>query len=105
MAGLKEPLTGAGTVKIGPIMDENNGKTVLSAQTIANADIKISKNNGDFAARVDTDPADLDEDGWYDVPLASDDTGTAGHVIVKIHVTGFLPIWRKFAVEGGGPPP
>lgn len=59
----------AATVKMGPFLDETDGKTAETGLTIAQADVRLSKNGGDFAQKNDAAGATHDENGWYDVPL------------------------------------
>lgn len=96
---LAEPITMAGKVMVGPIVAVD-GTTLLAAATIANADIKISKNNAAFATRVgNTDAAVKSENGFFHVELGASDVDTTGHVVVKVAVTGHLVSTKKFAVE------
>ena len=39
----------AATIKFGPFVDDTDGKTAETGLTIAQADIRLSKNGGDFA--------------------------------------------------------
>jgi len=95
---LAEPFSEAGKVMIGPIVAVD-GTTLLSASTIANADITISKNNTAFAARAGQTPpaATKSEDGFYHVELGLDDL-VDGHVVVKVAVAGHLIAIKKYAV-------
>ena len=58
----------AATVKLGPFIDDSDGKTAETALTIAQADIRLSKNGGDFAQTNNTAGATHDENGYYDIP-------------------------------------
>lgn len=86
------------TIRIGPFLDEDDGKTVEPSLTISQADIRLSKNGGDFAQSNDTGGATYDEAGWYYLTLNATDTGTLGRLIVAIHESGALPVWREFMV-------
>ena len=88
----------AGTVKMGPFLDDTDGKTVEDSLTITQSDVLLSKNDGNFAQKNDTNSATHDENGWYDVTLNATDTDTQGNLLVYIHVTGALPVWRMFEV-------
>jgi len=91
------------TFRMGPFMDENDGKTVLTGLTISNSDVRLSKNDGAFGAMAGAAAITHDENGWYVVTLASADTGTQGNLLVAIHMTGALPVWRFFEVDDAGP--
>jgi len=86
------------TIRIGPFLDETDGKTVEDSLTISQADIRLSKNGGDFAQSNDSGGATHDENGWYYLTLDATDTGTLGRLIVAIHESGALPVWREFMV-------
>lgn len=111
MASLKEPLSGPGTVKLGPFVSEADGKTTMDGSTpsrtitIAQADVQLSKNNGAFAQKHEATSAVHDEKGWYDITLDATDLAPeySGHLLVAIDVHGALPVSRKFAVEVPAP--
>lgn len=86
------------TVKLGPFVDETDGYTAETALTIGQADIRLSKNGGDFAQTNDATGATHDESGWYGLPLDSTDTGTLGRLTVYVHESGARPVWREFMV-------
>ena len=88
----------AATVKLGPFLDESTGKDTEEALTISQADIRLSKNGGAFAQTNNATGATHDENGWYGVPLDTTDTGTVGRLIVAVHESGALPVWREFMV-------
>ena len=84
------------TWKAGPFLDDTDGKTAETALSIAQADIRLTKNGGDYAQSHNSTGATHDEGGEYDVPLDTTDTGTVGHLKVLIHKTGALPVWENF---------
>jgi hypothetical protein len=86
------------TIRIGPFVDEDDGKTAETGLTITQADIRLSKNGGAFAQSNDSGGATHDESGWYYLTLDATDTGTLGRLIVAIHESGALPVWREFMV-------
>lgn len=86
------------TWKAGPFLDDTDGKTAETGLSIAQADIRISKNGGDYAQSNNSAGATHDEGGEYDVPLDTTDTGTVGKLKVKIHKSGALPVWENFFV-------
>lgn len=86
------------TIRIGPFLDEDDGKTVETGLTISQADIRLSKNGGDFAQSNDSGGAAHDENGWYYLNLNETDTGTIGRLIVAVHESGALPVWQEYMV-------
>lgn len=86
------------TVKMGPFLDEGDGKTAETELVIAQADIRVTKNGGDAAQTSNAAGASHDESGWYDVPLDTTDTGTLGRLTAFIHKVGALPVWQDFMV-------
>ena len=102
MAGLREPLGEAGTVKMGPFVSDADAKTPLTNLSIVQSDVKISKNNGPFAQKSDATTATHDENGWYDIPVNGDDIASGGSMVISIAKSGALPVWRKFSVSSLG---
>ncbi len=88
----------ATTFKAGPFLDDTDGKTAETALTISQADIRLSKNGGDFAQTADVSGAVHDEFGWYDVPIHATDVNNTGRLKVSIQKSGALPVWHDFMV-------
>jgi len=86
------------TKKMGPFVDDTDGKTAETALTISQADIRLSKNGGAFAQKNDANAASHDENGYYGVQLDATDTGTLGSLRVAISESGALPVWQDFMV-------
>ncbi len=86
------------TKKLGPFLDEDDGKTPEEGLAIAQADIRLSKNGGAFAQTNNAAGATHDENGWYGVPLDTTDTATLGSLKVAIHESGAGPVWETFLV-------
>lgn len=86
------------TVKIGPFVDDTDGKTAETGLTISQADIRLSKNGGNIAQSNNSAGATHDELGYYDVPLDTTDTNTLGTLRVLISESGALPVWQDFMV-------
>ena len=96
---LKQSL--AYTFRMGPFLDEDDGKTVEDSLSITRADIRLSKAGGDFAQRNAVSPTNLthDENGYYILALDGTDTGTVGELLVAIHDAGnALPVFKTFQV-------
>jgi hypothetical protein len=88
----------AATVKLGPFVDDTDGKTAETSLTISQADIRLSKNGGDIAQSHNSAGATHDELGYYNVPLDATDTDTLGRLRVAVSETGALPVWQDFIV-------
>lgn len=88
----------AATKKMGPFLDEDDGKTTEEALTISQADIRLTKNGGAFAQSNNAAGGTHDENGYYGIPLDTTDSGTLGSLRVAIHEAGALPVWKDFMV-------
>ena len=88
----------ARTIHIGPFLDDTDGKTAETALTIAQADVRLSKNGGDIAQKSDSTSCTHDELGYYTCPLDATDTGTLGHLKLMVHESGALPVWMDMMV-------
>ena len=88
----------ASTVKLGPFLDDTDGKTPETGLTISQADIRLSKNGGGFAQSNNIAGATHDENGYYDVPLNTTDTNTLGTFRVAVSKSGALPVWQDYMV-------
>ena len=86
------------TVMMGTFVDEDDGKTEENGLTIAQTDVRLSKNGGSFAQKNQSSSATVDEKGQYPIQLNTDDTDTLGLLRIHIHKSGALPIWRDFQV-------
>ena len=86
------------TVKLGPFVDETDGKTAETGLTISQADVRLSKNGGNMAQKNDATSLTHDEIGQYDCPLNATDTGTLGVLRVMVHESGALPVWQDYMV-------
>jgi hypothetical protein len=85
-------------VPIGPFLDDTDGKTAETALTITQPDIRLKKNGGAWAQKAAAQTLTHEEAGWYEVTLDATDTDTVGHLVVAIHESGALPVWREFVV-------
>ena len=86
------------TIKIGPFVDSTDGYTAETALTISQADVRLSKNGGDFAQKNQSTSATHDESGYYDCLLDATDTNTAGRLEVAVSETGALPRKQTYHV-------
>jgi len=88
----------AATIKLGPFIDDTDGKTAETGLTIAQAYVRLSKNGGDFAQKNSATSATHNENGYYDIPLDATDTGTLGRLRIAVSKSGALPVWQDFLV-------
>jgi len=88
----------ATTIRIGPFVDDTDGKTAETALTIAQADVRLSKGGAAAAQKNDATSATHDENGYYRVPLDTTDTNTEGTLDVCVSESGALPVIAKFTV-------
>ncbi|MHC4212157.1 MAG: hypothetical protein ACYSWP_02170 [Planctomycetota bacterium] len=86
------------TKKMGPFVDDSDGKTEETGLTITQSDVRLSKNGGDFTGKNDSSSSSHDENGYYAVALDATDTNTLGSLLLTIHESGALPVWQNFMV-------
>lgn len=89
--------TDSQSVKLGPFVDDSDGKTAETALSITASDIKLSQNGGTFAAK-NSGGGTHDSDGWYDATFDATDTDTVGRLQVQVAVSGALPVFAEFQV-------
>lgn len=86
------------TIRFGPFLDSTDGVTAETALTIAQADMRLSKDGGAFAQKNAAGNATHDADGWYSTTLNATDTNTVGELILQVAVAGALPVWERWYV-------
>lgn len=86
------------TLKIGPFLDDTDGKTAETALAIAQADVRLSKNGSDIAQKTEATSCTHDELGIYGCPVDDTDTATLGRLQLWVHESGALPIWHEYTV-------
>jgi hypothetical protein len=86
------------TLKIGPYVDEDDGKTAETGLTLSQADIRLSKNGGNMAQKNEASACTHDEIGVYDCPVDTTDTNTLGRLQLFSHESGALPVWHEYMV-------
>ena len=86
------------TVLIGPFLDDTDGVTPETVLTIAQADVRLSKNGGNMAQKSDATSCTHDELGYYTCPLNTTDTDTLGALMLMVSESGALPVWNQFNV-------
>lgn len=88
----------ATTIVLGPFVDSSDGNTAETGLTIAQADVRLSKNAGAFAQKNESTSCTHMEIGHYSCLLNTTDTGTLGRLRVAVHESGALPVWVDFLV-------
>lgn len=88
----------AATIKIGPFVDDTDGNTAETALTISQADVRLSKNAGDFAQKTQVDAATHDELGYYNCSIDTTDTNTEGRLKIVVHESGALLVEQSYQI-------
>jgi len=86
------------TFRMGPFLDETDGKTAETGLTITQADVRLSKGGGNFAQKNESSASSHDEIGYYIVVLNTTDTATVGELLIAVHESGALPVFKTFQV-------
>lgn len=86
------------TLKLGPFLDSTNGNDNETALTIAQADVRLSKNGGNMAQKNESTSCTHDELGKYDCPIDATDTNTEGRLDVTVHESGALIVDDYYTV-------
>lgn len=85
-------------VILGPFVDDTDGKTPRTDLTIAQSDIRLSKNGAAFEASASIGTPEHDENGYYRVWLDADDADALGRLVVAVLIPGALPVWQEYMV-------
>lgn len=86
-------------IRFGPCLDIGDGVTEETALTLAQADMRLSKDGGAFAQKNAAGNATHDSDGWYSTTLDATDTATVGELILNVHQpANMLPVWQRYWV-------
>ena len=97
IAGILKQSTAA-TIVLGPFLDDTDGKTPETALTIAQADVRLSKNAAAFAQVGESTSATHMENGYYSKLVNTTDTGTLGILTVAVAEAGALPVRQDYSV-------
>jgi len=89
--------TASQSVLLGPFVDDTDGATAETGLTIANTDVKLSKNGATMASK-NSGGGTHDANGWYAITLDATDTNTVGRLQVSCKVSGALAVWAEFQV-------
>ena len=86
-------------IRFGPCLDITDGVTEETALTLAQADMRLSKDGAAFAQKSAAGNATHDSDGWYSTTLSTTDTATVGILKLNVHQpANMLPVWETFFV-------
>ena len=86
------------TILLGVFVDSTDGVTAETGLTIAQADVRLSKNGGNMAQKNESTSCTHDELGYYTCPLDTTDTNTLGILKIMVSATGALPVWEEAQV-------
>ncbi len=89
----------ATTLRLGPFLDETDGKTAETALTISQSDVILWKEGGTTGAQKNESTSCTHrENGFYTCPVNTTDTNTLGALSVNVHESGALPIRQDYTV-------
>lgn len=86
------------TVPVGPFVDSTDGDAEETGLTIAQADVRLSKNGGTNAQKNNASSATHEADGVYLCPLSTTDTNTLGILTLWVHVAGALFVRHDYMI-------
>jgi len=86
------------TFRLGPFVDDTDGKTAETGLTIEDSHVRVSKNGGNFIDKAETSNSAHDEAGFYVVVFNTTDTNTVGELQIACHISGALPVFKTFYV-------
>lgn len=87
--------TASQAFKIGPLLSSTDGNTEMTALTVANTDVKLSKAGGSFASK-NSGGCTHDAAAYYTCTLDATDSNTLGLLQVEVHVATALPVRATF---------
>lgn len=80
-------------------MDQTDGFTPETGLTVSQADIRLSKNGGNFAQPNDASGATHDELGLYSTQLNATDTNTLGTLVLAVYESSAArPVYHEFTI-------
>ena len=86
------------TFRMGPFLDDTDGKTAETGLTIEDSHVRVSKAGGNFIDKNESSNSSHDEAGFYIVVLDTTDTNTVGELLIAAHISGALPVFVTFQV-------
>ena len=97
MGGFLKQSTASQARLLGPFVDDTDGTAAETGLTIANTDIRISKNGANIVSK-NSGGATHDELGYYTATFDATDTNTVGHLKVMVKMSGALVVEDEFWV-------
>ena len=85
-------------VPLGPFVDSEDGDTLETELSIAQADVRLSKNGGNFAQKNEASASSHDELAMYACNLGITDANTLGRLRIAVREAGALIWWQDFMV-------
>ena len=86
-------------ILFGPCLDKTDFVTEETGLTLAQADMRLSKDGGAFAQKSAAGNATHDSDGWYSTTLSTADTDIVGELILNVHQpANMLPVKKRYWV-------
>ena len=86
-------------ILFGPCLDKTDGVTEETGLTLAQGDMRLSKDGGAFAQKNASGNATHDSDGWYATTFDTTDTATVGILKLNVHQpANMLPVWETFYI-------
>jgi len=85
-------------IRFGPFLDQNDGFTPLTTLTIAQSDMRLSKDGAAFGQKNTAGNAIHDSNGWYSTTFDSTDTATTGILEFEVTVATALPFFKTYKV-------
>ena len=86
------------TFRMGPFLDDTDGKTAETGLTIEDSHVRVSKAGGNFIDKNESSNSSHDEAGYYIVVLDATDTNAVGELLIAAHISGALPVFVTFQV-------
>ena len=86
------------TFRMGPFLDDTDGKTAETGLTIEDSHVRVSKAGGNFIDKNESSNSSHDEAGFYIVVLDTTDTNAVGELLIAAHISGALPVFVTFQV-------
>jgi hypothetical protein len=98
MNGFLKQSTASQVRAIGPFLDDTDFKTLETALTIANTDVKVKKNGGTAASKNSGGATADSTTGLYHLTWDATDTNTVGELFYSVKVAGALAVFSSYVV-------
>ena len=98
MNGYLKQSTASQVRTIGPFVSDTDFKTLSTALTIANTDVKLKKNGGTAASKNSGGATADSTTGLYHLTWDATDTNTVGELSIAVKVSGALVYFCTYTV-------